>query len=122
LLRAAIGIVALIEGGLYLSGRSDAESGSWLGVTIGLASGAALLLGLLTPVAGAVAGCWALVIGFALITAPLPNLFDARLSVALTAIMAVAVVFLGPGRYSLDARFFGRREIIIPPPHRRSEE
>jgi hypothetical protein len=27
----------------------------------------------------------------------------------------VAVVFLGPGAFSLDARLFGRREIIIPP-------
>jgi hypothetical protein len=30
------------------------------------------------------------------------------------AVMAAAVVLLGPGAFSLDARFFGRREIVIP--------
>jgi hypothetical protein len=33
----------------------------------------------------------------------------------------VAITLLGPGAFSLDARLFGRREIIIPeaarPPH-----
>jgi hypothetical protein len=28
--------------------------------------------------------------------------------------MALAVALIGPGAYSLDARLFGRREIIIP--------
>jgi hypothetical protein len=32
----------------------------------------------------------------------------------LCAAIAVAVIFLGPGALSLDARLFGRREIIIP--------
>ena len=30
------------------------------------------------------------------------------------AIVSVALVLLGPGALSLDARLFGRREIIIP--------
>jgi hypothetical protein len=29
--------------------------------------------------------------------------------------MLVAVIVLGPGAFSVDARLFGRREIIIPP-------
>ena len=32
------------------------------------------------------------------------------------AIICVALVLLGPGAFSLDARLFGRREIIIPDP------
>jgi hypothetical protein len=32
----------------------------------------------------------------------------------LFALIAIAVICLGPGAYSLDARLFGRREIIIP--------
>ncbi len=33
---------------------------------------------------------------------------------ALSALIAIAVACLGPGALSLDARLFGRREIIIP--------
>jgi hypothetical protein len=35
--------------------------------------------------------------------------------------MAVAVALMGPGAFSLDARLFGRREIVIPPLHRGPE-
>jgi uncharacterized membrane protein YphA (DoxX/SURF4 family) len=35
--------------------------------------------------------------------------------------MSVILVLLGPGAYSLDARLFGRREIIIPDSRRPRE-
>ena len=43
------------------------------------------------------------------------NLFDTRLPTLFAVIMSAAIVLLGPGAVSLDARLFGRREIIIPP-------
>jgi uncharacterized membrane protein YphA (DoxX/SURF4 family) len=121
LLRSAIGLVTLIQGGFYLAGKPDSLMGAWIGAAVGLAAGAALLVGLLTPVAGVLAGLGAIGIGLSLLPAPAPNLFEAKLSLVLTGIMIVAVVFLGPGRYSVDARLFGHREIIIPPPPRRRE-
>ena len=121
MLRTAIGLVTLIQGGFYLTSKSDTLTAAWIAAAIGLASGAALLIGLLTPVAGVVAGLCTLGVGFALLPAPAPNLFDAKLSLVLTGIMIIAIVFLGPGRYSLDARLFGHREIIIPPSPRRHE-
>jgi uncharacterized membrane protein YphA (DoxX/SURF4 family) len=30
------------------------------------------------------------------------------------AVISLAIVLLGPGAFSLDARLFGRREIVIP--------
>jgi hypothetical protein len=42
------------------------------------------------------------------------ELFEAKLTAALATVIAVALICLGPGAFSLDARLFGRREIIIP--------
>jgi uncharacterized membrane protein YphA (DoxX/SURF4 family) len=93
----------------------------WLGL-LGVAAGGSLLAGLLTPIAGVVVVLDALGAGCSLLPAPAANLLDAKLSLIFAGIMAVAIVFLGPGAFSVDARLFGRREIIIPPPLRRSKE
>jgi uncharacterized membrane protein YphA (DoxX/SURF4 family) len=82
-------------------------------------AGAALLIGLLTPIAALLTGLAAIGTGLSLLPAPVPNLFDSTLSVVLIGIVTIAIIFLGPGAFSLDGRLFGRREIIIP---RRSEE
>jgi hypothetical protein len=34
--------------------------------------------------------------------------------IALSSLNAAAITFLGPGAYSLDARLFGRRKIVLP--------
>jgi hypothetical protein len=115
LLRAAIGITTIIQGGLYLAdpGTLTLQTGA-----VGLAavgSGALLSIGFLTPIAAALVGVGALGIAFAWFPAATPNLFDAKLPIVFALIMSAAIVFLGPGAFSLDARLFGRREIIIPP-------
>jgi uncharacterized membrane protein YphA (DoxX/SURF4 family) len=115
LLRGAIGIVGLLQGAFYLAGRAASTPGTWLGGLVGLLAGAALLIGALTPIAGIVGSLGAIGVGFSILTAPTPNLFDQKLTAVLVAIIAAAIVFLGPGAFSLDARLFGRREIIIPP-------
>ncbi len=50
----------------------------WAGL-VGLAAGAALLIGVLTPIAGVVLGLGAIGIGFSILAAPSPNLFDAKI-------------------------------------------
>lgn len=87
----------------------------WFIGLVGLVAGAALLIGVLTPIAGIVGSVGAIGMGFSILAAPSPNLFDQKLTAVLAAIIAAAIVFLGPGAFSLDARLFGRREIIIPP-------
>jgi len=78
------------------------------------AGGASLVIGFLTPVAGATAalGGIGIVVWWPLPTRPF--LLDGRLAATLTVAMAAAVVLLGPGAISVDARLFGRREITIP--------
>lgn len=114
-MRVAIGVVALLQAGFYLANGANSTTGIWLSGLIGLAAGAALLVGILTPVAGIVVGLGIIGIGFSFFAPPVPNLFDQKLSAVLAAIIAAAIVFLGPGAFSVDARLFGRREIIIPP-------
>jgi len=57
-------------------------------------------------------------IGYALswIPAPTPNILESKLVLANLIAMAAAILFVGPGAFSLDARLFGRREIFIPNP------
>jgi uncharacterized membrane protein YphA (DoxX/SURF4 family) len=114
LLRISIGIVVLLQAGFYLNNAS-ASSSIWLTGLVGLAAGAALLIGVFTPIAGIVVGLGVIGIGFSILAAPMPNLFDEKLSAVLVATIAAAIVFVGPGEFSVDARLFGRREIIIPP-------
>ena len=114
LLRAAIGVTTIIQGGLYLSDPSNLTFGTGAFGVLAIASGALLLIGFLTPVAGALVGLGTLGVAIAWFPAATPNLFDAKLPVVFAVIVSAAIVLLGPGAVSIDARLFGRREIIIP--------
>lgn len=76
-----------------------------------LAAAGCLMIGFLTPVVAVVIGVSAMT--FAV-------LFDSNYTVVVVIILAVAIALLGPGAFSVDARLFGRREILIPNPTRSS--
>jgi len=114
LLRAAIGVVIVIQGGLELTGNPDAGIGTWVSGLCEMVIGGSVLAGFLTPVTAALLGLTAIGWGTSLIPAPDPNLFPSKLLLGLLAAMASAIVLLGPGAFSIDARLFGLREIIIP--------
>jgi len=67
-----------------------------------------LCLGLLTPIVSIMA-C-----GSELIVLFVTGNTDVRF-IALSSLNAAAIALLGPGAYSLDARLFGRREIVFSP-------
>lgn len=95
--------MALVNGAGSLE-RADPAIGTMLGVAAGalaVVGGALLLLGFFTPIAGVASGLAVLLLGGAL-----PRVF--------VGIVALAVVLLGPGAFSVDSRLFGRREIVIP--------
>jgi hypothetical protein len=54
-------------------------------------------------------------VGSSLLPESTRTLFDAGLPVILAGTILVSIVLPGPGAFSVDARLFGRREIIIPP-------
>ena len=114
LLRAVLGLVLLVEGGFYI-GAANSTSATWFMSLSAFVTGALLIVGSLTPIVGAVVAAGAIGVAFSLLPACVPNLFDSRISLIFGLTMLVTIIGLGPGAYSLDARMFGRREIIIPP-------
>jgi uncharacterized membrane protein YphA (DoxX/SURF4 family) len=113
LLRSVIGLTAVWQGVLCLATK-DA------GATVRIVGGIAVLTGILLVtgfrtrlasflIALDIAFIW--LCGFAL---PTRDLFEGWLPTLFAETMSMAVIFLGPGAFSIDAYLYGRKEIIIP--------
>jgi uncharacterized membrane protein YphA (DoxX/SURF4 family) len=118
LLRAAVGLTAVVQGGAYLVVRDDPALWARAVGMLVIACGVSVLLGLLTPFACVVVGLYSVGVAVSGFQATAPLGFAAGSSLLLDVVMTAALVLTGPGAFSLDARLFGRREIIIPPPPR----
>jgi uncharacterized membrane protein YphA (DoxX/SURF4 family) len=116
LLRTAVGLTAVAAGAAPLierAAQSPSLSETAIAV-VAIASGILLLIGFLSPAAAVL-----IALGSAGVTFPgcprlATTLLDARPATGFLIVMAVAVVLLGPGAFSLDSYLFGRREIVIP--------
>jgi uncharacterized membrane protein YphA (DoxX/SURF4 family) len=122
LLRGAVGVTLLFYALAYFVGWGQLELEAILVAVVALASGVLLLIGLVTPVATALAALMSLGAAFAWFATPLPNILSPDPASAFVTLIAISLLFLGPGAFSLDARRYGRREIIIPPIRPRSFE
>jgi len=114
LVRVVIGLAILVQGGYYV-GEPDAPLWAWAVGLAAILAGCLLLIGFLTPVAGSLAALGAVGVWLTLIPACTPTLFDSTLAAVFGLTILWAIVTLGPGEFSVDARLFGRREIIFPP-------
>jgi uncharacterized membrane protein YphA (DoxX/SURF4 family) len=110
LLRVAAGGVAMAEGAACLGRAGGEPLAVWLAGLMAIAGGASLVVGFLTPGGGVAAALAVAFIGSARLPAP----FVDGVGALLAATVATSLVLLGPGALSLDARLFGRREIVFP--------
>lgn len=114
LLRAAIGLVLVVQSISCMLACSDLGFLELMIDLLKIMSGSLLLIGFLTPIACILATLLSLGSAFSWIPASGFDLFQDKMTVGLTIVIALAIVCLGPGSLSLDARLFGRREIVIP--------
>jgi uncharacterized membrane protein YphA (DoxX/SURF4 family) len=115
-------MIAFRQGASYLTGPDNPTFAAWMAGLLAIAIGGSISLGFLTPVGSAIAGLGCAGIAFSWFPPPVPNLIEQRLCAILVITVASAIVLLGPGALSIDARLFGRREIIIPRPSHRPQD
>jgi uncharacterized membrane protein YphA (DoxX/SURF4 family) len=115
-------MIALREGAYYLTAPDSPTLIAWTAGLLAVIVGALLLLGFLTPVGSAMAGLGCAGLAFSWFAPPVPNLIEQGLCAMLVITVSIAIVLLGPGALSIDARLFGRREIIIPRPVHRPQD
>jgi len=114
LLRATVGVGLIVQGTAYF--RDNRDLGLLILVVAGLmiAVGALLLTGCLTRFAAVAAAAISVVSMFSWLPDPRVGMFETGMTAALAIVIAAAVICLGAGAFSVDARLFGRREVIIP--------
>lgn len=114
LLRLTASVIILLQVTLqtvrHIDGRTDLLA---LTLLFGL-SGICLLLGFLTPLAALFSAIYSSAVALSWIAVPTLGAFDMKIASPETIAVFVCLALLGPGAYSVDAKLFGRREIIIP--------
>lgn len=122
ILRAASGVVAFVYGAILLSRLEKVADSQFsyvgqliLGILL-ITGSVFFLLGLMMPFVSIMVAITELAAAVLRLVPGNPmqeSKFDLIALLLLTSI-AVALIFLGPGAYSVDARLFGRRQIFIP--------
>ena len=113
-LRLTVAVNAIICAIDALLGPNSHVISAWAIGSLAIVIGSAIFAGFLTPVASAVATVGYLMTGVAPSLMTEANNHISALTAFNLAAISAALVLLGPGAFSLDARLFGRREIIIP--------
>jgi uncharacterized membrane protein YphA (DoxX/SURF4 family) len=122
LLRVVVGATLLAHGILCLLSAERMTLVPSVASALLLLSGVCLLIGFLTPILSLLACLECLGIAFSWFPTQMMNSFDSKLTLIPIVAISLAIALLGPGAFSLDARLFGWKEIVIPPASRSPQE
>lgn len=113
LLRTTVGSTAIVSAIVHLNDHAvTATLASWSVDGVVIVTGTAVLVGLYAP--GTAATLALALAVFRLVAPAQPLPFLDQPGTLLTIANAAALSLLGPGAFSVDARLFGHREIVIP--------
>ena len=114
LLRLVVGLTLIIQGTAYFNNLHSLRFETSAALALILTAGICFLFGILTPVTSVLVVLFSIGCAFSWIPTPAASLFESKLVLMNVIAISTAILFLGPGAFSLDARLFGRREIFIP--------
>jgi uncharacterized membrane protein YphA (DoxX/SURF4 family) len=113
-LRATIAAALAGQALVCLQGRNHSSGLVTVMGLLLLANALCVLAGFLTPLLTPLAALECVAVIFSWLPVPAWTVLDNVLAIAELVSMCVAVSLLGPGAFSVDARLFGWREIVIP--------
>jgi uncharacterized membrane protein YphA (DoxX/SURF4 family) len=114
LLRATVGVGLIVQGTAYFADNRDLGLLTVVVAVLTIAVGILLLFGCLTRFSAVVAALVSMLSMFSWFPGPHVGMFETQMTTGLAIVIAAAVICLGSGAFSIDARLFGRREVIIP--------
>lgn len=113
LLRVVVGGAASSQAWLLITADHGAVNASVVVALLAFVTGLALIVGFMTPIASVLLSAGGLLLT---IDSSVPGqllLFESGMARLEFIVMSAALISLGPGALSLDARLYGRREIDV---------
>lgn len=114
ILRATVGVTAVLQGCAFVPKHESGPSWLWSVAVVMCLGGGALILGALTVLTSLTIGLAEMGTACSLLPSSPPALSDSQVAPVLVIAMTIAVILIGPGAFSIDARLFGLREVKIP--------